>query len=42
MGSCRAYKFSHTFPMEKLFNYSPFEVTDLTHVCDVLVVKSRQ
>ena len=40
LGSYQAFKFSHTFPMEKPFK--SFEVTELTHVRDVFVVKSRQ
>ena len=38
LGSYADCKFSHTFPMEKPFNYSPLK---LTHVRDALVVKLR-
>ena len=38
LGSYGACKFSHTFPMEKPFNYSPLK----THVRDALVVKPHQ
>ena len=37
LGSYGACKFSHTFPMEKSFNYSPLKL----HVCYVFVVKSH-
>ena len=42
LGSYGACKFSHTFPVEKPFNYSPLKLLELTHVCDVFVVKPRQ
>ena len=39
-GAC---KFFHTFPKEKPFNYSPLKLPSMqTHVCDALVIKSRQ
>ena len=38
--SYEAYKFSHTFPVEKPFNYSPLKLPCSWR--DVLVVKPRQ
>ena len=41
-GSYGAFKFSHTFPMEKAFNYKSLKLPSGQNAYDVYVVKARQ